>query len=57
MRQPGAYHIHDQGEMCFERSTVSHEYSVKRCENIGYIYYMVSINFTIGYVVCVRRPV
>ena len=33
VRQPGAYHIHDPGEMCFERSTVSHEYSVKRCEN------------------------
>ena len=29
----GGYHIHDQGEMCFERSTVSHDYSVKRCEN------------------------
>ena len=36
VRQWGGYHIHHQGEMCFERSTVSHNYSVKRCENIAY---------------------
>ena len=30
------YHIHDQGEMCFQRSTVSHDFSVKRCENYVY---------------------
>ena len=34
VRQRGAYHIHDQGEMCFERPVVSHDYSAKRCENI-----------------------
>ena len=33
VRQWGGYHIHDQGEMCFERSIVSHDYSAKRCEN------------------------
>ena len=32
VRQRGSYHIHDQGEMCFERSIVSHDYSAKRCE-------------------------
>ena len=35
VRQWGGYHIHDQGEMCFERSIVSHDFSVKRYENIG----------------------
>ena len=41
VRQWGGYHIHDQGEMCFERSTVSHDFSVKRCEKyIVYIQYI-----------------
>ena len=35
VRQWGGYHIHDQGEMCFERSTVSHDFSVKRCGNMA----------------------
>ena len=36
VRQWGLYHIHDQGEMCFERSTVLHDFSVVRCEKCAY---------------------
>ena len=33
VKQWGGCYIHDQGSMCFERSSVSHDFSEKRCEN------------------------